>query len=111
MARKTNNTSTGQRQASAVSNKKLDFMDYVALYQMSLRRYFWQVDGRQASGMFRNNSPISSSIWIISMLVAYLPVILVLYVVTSLPSILLDGTAIDPRSNLCGDLLLYCVQP
>lgn len=91
MANKTTNTSTGQRQASAVSDKKLSFMDYVALYHMSLRRYFWQVDGRQGSETFRNNSPISSAIWILSMLVAYLPVILALYVVTSLPGILLGN--------------------
>ncbi len=107
MASETNNTRTGQRQASAVSNKKLKFMDYVALYQMSLRRYFWQVDGRQGVEAFRSSDTINFAIWFVSKMIAYLPVLLTLYAVMALEG-LLSGNTIMAMS-LIGYLPLLVV--
>ena len=56
--------------------KKLGIFDYVALYKMSLRSFFWRADGRQGMNGLRTGGDITSALWIISGLICYgLPII------------------------------------
>lgn len=63
------NASAAKRVDSA-SGKKLGLQDYVALYKMSLRNHFWQIDGRQGMNQIRGGT-VFNAVWIFSAIISY----------------------------------------
>ena len=77
-------------QNNLTSGKKLGIVDYIALYKMSMRSYFWRVDGRHAMASFRNYNIFDLAIWYISVLICYgLPVMFIIGVVSFVQALLL----------------------
>ena len=69
--------------------KNLTIMDYFALYQMSLRSYFWRVDGRQVMKKIGGDL-VSDCIYIISALFSYgMPLIILLLAYQTVRSLVL----------------------
>ena len=67
------------------NGKKLTISDYIALYQMSLRSYFWRVDGRQGMDSFKSRDTFSIAIRFFCIMISYgLPVILAFSVISFL---------------------------
>ena len=70
--------------------KKLGIQDYLALYKMSMRSYFWRVDGRHAMASFRTYNIIDQAIWFMSIMICYgLPVMFIIGVVSFVQALLL----------------------
>lgn len=70
--------------------KKLNVFDYVALYKMSLRSFFWRVDGRQAMNAWNNRNMFSLAIWFFFAMISYgLPGIFIFSVISFLQALLL----------------------
>ena len=85
------NTQTNQ----LTKGKKLGVTDYIALYKMSMRSYFWRVDGRQAMNAMNNGNEVTpvtvtTPVWFISVLIGYgLPIMFAFSVVSFLQALLL----------------------
>lgn len=85
--------------------KKLSLSDYIALYKMSMRSYFWRVDGRQLMNAMNNGNEVTpvtvtTPIWIISVLIGYgLPVMFVFSVVSFLQALLLMPLTRNPAMH------------
>ena len=82
--------SNTQKENQLTKGKKLGIMDYVALYKMSMRSYFWRVDGRHAMASFRTYNTIDQAIWFMSIMICYgLPLIFAFGLVSAVQGILL----------------------
>lgn len=69
-------------------NKKLHIKDYIALYQLSLRDYFWRIDGRQTASQIRGGT-IFNAVYLLTMFVTYgLPLTVIFGAVSMVQSIL-----------------------
>ena len=69
--------------------KKLKFKDYFALYQLSLRDYFWRVDGRQTMNRIRGGDYMNAA-YLFGMFIAYgLPICVLFCGVNLIKSVLL----------------------
>ena len=105
--------------------KKLGIPDYIALYKMSLRSYFWRVDNRQLMNKTKGRDSFSLAVWFLSVTLAYgLPVMFAFSVVSFVQAILLTplrwvipamrmNLALHPGASLGmvlmgGFLLLIC---
>lgn len=105
--------------------KKLGIPDYIALYKMSLRSYFWRVDNRQLMNKTKGRDSFSLAVWFLSVTLAYgLPVMFAFSVVSFIQAILLTplrwvipamrmNLALHPGASLGmvlmgGFLLLIC---
>ena len=70
--------SNTQKENQLTKGKKLGIMDYVALYKMSMRSYFWRVDNRQGMNTLNRRNEITGAAWILSMLIGYgLPIMFI----------------------------------
>lgn len=70
--------------------KKLGIADYIALYKMSMRSFFWRVDGRQAMASFRTYNTIDLAVWFMSIMIGYgLPVMFLFGVIGFVQALLL----------------------
>ncbi len=82
--------SNTQKENQLTKGKKLGIMDYVALYKMSMRSYFWRVDGRHAMASFRTYNIFDQAIWFMSIMICYgLPLIFAFGLVSAVQGILL----------------------
>ena len=70
--------------------KKLGIPDYIALYKMSMRSYFWRVDGRHAMASFRSYNTIDQAIWFMSIMIGYgLPVMFIFGMISFVQALLM----------------------
>lgn len=70
--------------------KRLRIADYIALYNMSMRSFFWRVDGRHAMARFRTYNIFDQAIWFMSIMICYgLPLIFAFGLVSAVQGILL----------------------
>lgn len=75
--------------------KKLGIFDYVALYKMSLRSFFWRADGRQGMRSLRNGGDVTGVLWLISLLISYgLPIMFLYGIISSVQALLMKPLAL-----------------
>lgn len=94
-----NNT---QKENQLTKGKKLGITDYVALYKMSMRSYFWRVDNRQGMNTLNRRNEFTGAAWILSMLIGYgLPVMFIFGVISFVQALLLTPLRwIIPSMNM-----------
>lgn len=67
--------------------KKLKIKDYIALYKMSMRNYFWSIDSRQALNKMKG---VSIPVWFISVIIGYgLPIMFIWGIIGFVQALLL----------------------
>ena len=90
--------------------KNLTIMDYFALYQMSLRSFFWRVDGRQMMTRMGNDL-VSSCFVFVALMFSYLIPILILWtLVTIAKSIVSIPFSVITGNEAAGMLPIYILQ-
>ena len=94
--------SNTQKENQLTKGKKLGIMDYVALYKMSMRSYFWRVDNRQGMNTLNRRNEFTGAAWILSMLIGYgLPVMFIFGVISFVQALLLTPLRwIMPSMNM-----------
>lgn len=100
--------SNTQKENQLTKGKKLGILDYVALYKMSMRSYFWRVDGRHAMASLRTSNLIDLLVWFYSVALSYgLPLMFVFGVIGFIQALLLTPLRwIIPAMNMS-----YATQP
>ena len=100
--------SNTQKENQLTKGKKLGILDYVALYKMSMRSYFWRVDGRHAMASLRTRNLIDLLVWFYSVALSYgLPLMFMFGVIGFIQALLLTPFRwIIPAMNMG-----YATQP
>lgn len=70
-----------QKESTPEKQPKLGVMDFAALYQMSMRSFFWKIDGRQGMktlGRESDGSALLTAFYFMALLIAYGPLVVII---------------------------------
>lgn len=90
--------------------KNLTIMDYFALYQMSLRSFFWRVDGRQMVTRMGNDFLSLCFVGVALMFSYLIPILILWTLVTIVKSIVSIPLSVITGNEAAGMLPIYILQ-